>query len=163
MIMVPALAIPGSIIRYLLFPMSSLLSWLLCLFDHCILVAIILVRSVAPKKPCSHATLISFHHTTMQPSDIISALTEKFKNANESGERILFPSVVYEHQDIGLEVRSYSVLGFTVIISIFAELVSVATMHCVTEKTCGSECRGPTLPFLRFQRGSQKKPFRPPL
>lgn len=38
----------------------------------------------------------------MQASDIISALPEKFKNASE---RIIFPSVVYEHQDIGLEVR----------------------------------------------------------
>ena len=38
----------------------------------------------------------------MQPSDIISALPEKFKNARE---RIVFPSVVYGHQDIGLEVR----------------------------------------------------------
>jgi hypothetical protein len=39
----------------------------------------------------------------MQPSDIISVLPEKFKNASE---QIVFPSIVYEHQDIGLEVRS---------------------------------------------------------
>jgi len=36
----------------------------------------------------------------MQPSDIISVLPEKFKNASE---QIVFPSIVYEHQDIGLE------------------------------------------------------------
>lgn len=39
----------------------------------------------------------------MQPSDIISVLPEKFKNASE---QIFFPSVVYEHQDIGLKVGS---------------------------------------------------------
>ncbi|KAI9569651.1 ATP adenylyltransferase-domain-containing protein [Boletus coccyginus] len=38
-----------------------------------------------------------------QPSDIISALPEKFKNALESGEQFSFPSVVYVHQDLGLE------------------------------------------------------------
>lgn len=38
----------------------------------------------------------------MQAADIISALPEKFKSASE---QILFPSTVYKHQDIGLEVR----------------------------------------------------------
>jgi len=41
----------------------------------------------------------------MQSSDIISALPEKFKDALVSGEQFSFPSVVYVHQDIGLEVR----------------------------------------------------------
>ncbi|KAG6372278.1 ATP adenylyltransferase-domain-containing protein [Boletus reticuloceps] len=36
----------------------------------------------------------------MQPSDIIAALPEKFKNASE---QIFFPSTVHQHQDIGLE------------------------------------------------------------
>ncbi|KAF8554196.1 hypothetical protein OG21DRAFT_1509208 [Imleria badia] len=38
----------------------------------------------------------------MQPSDIISALPEKFKNASE---QIFVPSLVYEHQDSGLEFQ----------------------------------------------------------
>ncbi|KAH0827857.1 ATP adenylyltransferase-domain-containing protein [Lanmaoa asiatica] len=41
---------------------------------------------------------------------------QKFKNASESGEQIHFPSVVYDHQDIGLEVR------FLIIICTDAEL-----------------------------------------
>ncbi|KAG9316613.1 hypothetical protein JVU11DRAFT_2667 [Chiua virens] len=43
--------------------------------------------------------------TSVQASDIISMLPEKLKIATESGDGFLFPSVIHEHQDIGLEFQ----------------------------------------------------------
>lgn len=93
-----------------LFPLLSL-----CALGHCSLVAITLVVPL-PRMPLETVLARHLEHqvvdtadiiqqlatTTMQSSDIISALPEKFKNASE---QIFFPSVVYEHHDIGLEVK----------------------------------------------------------
>lgn len=84
----------------------------------------------------------------MQPSDIIPALSEKVSHASESGELFLFPSVVHEHQEIGLQVRLPQCVGHRSVSC--AESVRAATVYCVAEKACGSQRLGTTLPLLRI-------------